>query len=117
LRLLQLMPGNRIRLLTSPRFTWLKNGPIQRFFMTHLLGDFFDRPFTGAGDNFHLLSGQLHRDSITRLMQRLEEIAREFHELNERDRALPLADKVGFSLLVAQRPWRPAVFRQFEKGT
>jgi transcriptional regulator with XRE-family HTH domain len=32
LKLIELLPGNRIRLRVAPNFSWIDNGPIQQFF-------------------------------------------------------------------------------------
>ena len=43
LKLIELLPGNRIRLKVSANFGWIADGPIQRFFQEKVAQDFFSR--------------------------------------------------------------------------
>src|SRR4026207_1384375 len=46
-QVIELMPNNRIRLLVSRAFAWIPDGPIQRFFKAHGVGDYFRSRFDG----------------------------------------------------------------------
>ena len=48
LRLIELQPNNRIKLLVAPNFGWLPNGPIEQVFLKVIQQDFFAARF-GAG--------------------------------------------------------------------
>ena len=114
-RIVELQPGNRIRPLISRTFSWLPDGPIQRYFRERVeheyLGSKFDRP----GELFLFVSGMLSRTSTADLIARLRKVAGDFAELHNDDRALPLADRHGTSLLLAIRPWEPRAFRSLRK--
>jgi hypothetical protein len=114
-RIIELQPGNRIRPLISRTFSWLPDGPIQRYFRERVeheyLGSKFDRP----GELFLFVSGMLSRKSTADLIARLRKVAGDFAELHNDDRALPLADRHGTSLLLAIRPWEPRAFRLLRK--
>ena len=45
MKIIELQPGNRVRLLISTNFKWLPNGPIQRFFEQKVQSEFFDSSF------------------------------------------------------------------------
>src|SRR5690606_33167578 len=62
LGIIELQPGNRVRPLTARNFRWLTDGPMERYFRTTLLGDYFSDPFDGELDRLLLLSGSLGPD-------------------------------------------------------
>ncbi len=109
-QLIELQPGNRVRLLVSSDFSWRRNGPIQEFFEAQVQGDFFDARFTGAGEIRLFVTGMLSRRANEELRKRLEKIAATFLQLAEEDRGLPLEQRFGSGLMVAMRPWELAAF-------
>lgn len=115
LKLIELLPGNRIKRLTSPQFAWRKNGPIHRFFTRHLQHDFFESRFDEAGEVFLFRAGMLSEKSSQRLIEKLEELGAEFNTLAREDMPLPLDQRRGTALVLALRPWRPDVFERLYK--
>ncbi len=93
LRLIELLPGNRIRLRVSARFGWRRNGPIQRYFTAHLQQQFLGSGFDQPDERLEFLSGMLSRGSVTELDRRVEQLAALFDELNREDRHLPLDER------------------------
>src|SRR5512140_2545264 len=47
LRIIDLLPGNRIRLNVSRDFDWLPSGPIKQYFQSRGMGDFLKSDFLG----------------------------------------------------------------------
>jgi DNA-binding Xre family transcriptional regulator len=115
IKLIDLLPKNRIRLRISPKFAWRRNGPIQNFFTEHLQEDFLKSRFDKENETFQFPSGMLSMESCKQLNRRITQIIQDFHALNEQDRSLPLTERVGFSLLLAIRPWRPVVFEKLRR--
>lgn len=115
LKLIELLPKNRIKLLLSPHFTWRRNGPIQKFFMSKLQEDYFRSKFDRSDEVLKLVSGMLSHTSVASLIRKLEKIAADFNEMNQEDRQLPLQKRLGYSMILAIRPWRPEVFRKWQK--
>lgn len=115
LRLIDLLPGNHIKLLISPNFTWRHRGPIQRYFITHVQRDFLRGPFDRQGEAFMFLSGMLSRASGALLAEKLQRLANEFNELNRQDRHLPIPQRMGYSMIMAVRPWHPKVFNALKR--
>lgn len=107
---IQLLPGNRVRLLISRNFHWRANGPIQTFFEKHVQNEFFQSRFDGPGDSRLFLSGMLSRRSNEEIQRRLERLAQEFNQLHREDEALPLEQRFGTSMVLAMRPWEVGVF-------
>ncbi len=115
LKLIDLMPNNRIRLRISPNFTWRRNGPIQQFFVAYLQQDFLSSRFEEHRESFHFLSGMLSEESCDLLIKRLEQLAGEFNMLNRQDAQIPFEEKLGHGLFLALRPWQADVFDQWRR--
>lgn len=116
LGIVELLPGNRARPLTARNFRWRADGPMERHFRHVLLGDYFADAFDGEQDVLLLLSGSLSPDGVKTLKLRLEEVAREFDGLLARDATLPAAQRVGVSLVLAQKPWLLKLFDPYRKA-
>jgi transcriptional regulator with XRE-family HTH domain len=114
-RIIELSPGNRIRPLISRTFSWLPDGPIQRYFRSRIEAEYLGGKFDRPEELFLFVSGMLSRQSAGELIIRLRRVAREFAELHRDDRRLPIADRHGTSLLLALRPWEPRAFRALRR--
>lgn len=64
LKIIQLLPGNRVRRLTARNFSWRKDGPVQRFFARQIQSEFFDADFGGDGEELEFVAGSLSRASL-----------------------------------------------------
>jgi DNA-binding Xre family transcriptional regulator len=116
LGIIELQPGNRARALTSRNFRWRRDGPMERYFREKLLNDYFADPFDGEQDSLFLLSGSLSLDGIQRVREGIEALAREFDGLLARDAGLPPAERIGMSLVLAQKPWLLQLFEQYRRA-
>jgi transcriptional regulator with XRE-family HTH domain len=115
LAFIELLPGNRIRLLVSRTFSWLPDGPIQQYFKTRAQHEYFRSRFDGEGELLLLVSGMLSKASCAAVAERLKRVANEFSELHQDDVALPLDRRHGTGLLLAVRPWNMEAFRELER--
>jgi DNA-binding Xre family transcriptional regulator len=116
MKFIQLLPGNRVKLLISSNFQWIDHGPIQRLFEDKVQTEFFNAGFTGE-DEFQLfVSGMLTRDSRLDLIRRLQLVVDEFNQKSLNDANFPLSEKKGTSLSIATRPWRVKVFESMRRG-
>ncbi|HEX9674159.1 MAG TPA: helix-turn-helix domain-containing protein [Burkholderiales bacterium] len=113
---IRLLPNNRIRLLISLDFSWLPDGPIQRFFNQQAHNEYFRSRFDRPDEFMVVVNGMLSRASSAALLTRLKRIAREFSELNNQDARLPLGERSAMSLLVAIRHWELAAFAALRRG-
>jgi transcriptional regulator with XRE-family HTH domain len=102
---LDLLPGNRVKLRTARNFRWRPTGPIERFFHQRLLPEFFSRDFHGKHASLRLLTGMLSARTIETLQRRLADFTREFDLLLAQDSALPVQERIGVSYVLAGRPW------------
>lgn len=115
LRIIDLLPDNRIKVLVARNFSWLPNGPIQRHFGAQIQGDFFACPFDGKGERLAFVSGMLSRSSNAVVQHHISRLTAALTELHNQDAALPLSERFGTSLLVALRPWAPEIFRKLQR--
>ena len=110
LKFIELQPNNRIRLLVSRTFSWLSDGPIQRFFNEQAHNEFFRSRFSRADEFMLVVNGMLSIASTTTVIERLKRIAREFSELHNDDVRLPLEQRSAMTVLVALRHWELEAF-------
>lgn len=114
-KIVEFLPGNRIRPLISRTFSWLPDGPIQRYFRSQVESEYLSSKFDRPGELFLFVSGMLSGSSTTEVIARLRRAAGDFAELHAADRALPLAERHGTSVLLAIRPWEPRAFRALRR--
>ncbi len=115
LRILELLPGNRIRPLVSRSFAWRPGGPIERYFRSRVEAEYLASSFDRNGEVFLFLSGMLSSASIAELAVELRRVARDFAHRHRGDLGLPLAQRFGTSLLVAMRPWELRAFGKLRR--
>ncbi len=115
LRIIELQPGNRIRLLVATNFGWLPGGPIEKVFLRVIQKDFFSARFEREENELIVLNGMLSDASNAELRRKLGQLARDFDILNREDAALPLEDRRGNTLLLAVRDWHYQGFAPFRR--
>ncbi len=114
-RIIELLPLERIKLLTSRNFRWRPNGPIQRLFREQVQTEFFDSTFAEEGARLRFVGGPLTAASLQHMHRALDRIADEFNELSRRDAALPIDQCLGCSAVFAIRPWEFSVFEKLKR--
>jgi len=115
LKIIDLLPGNRVKLLISPNFTWLENGPIQTLFHAHLQEDFFASRFDRESERLIVINGMLSPRSNGSMQKKMERLAREFDELNDEDASLPLEQRFGVTMVMAISDWRFGMFADLRR--
>ena len=115
LKFIELQPANRIRLLVSRTFSWLPDGPIQRFFNEQAHNEFFRSRFNRADEFVLVVNGMLSKGSSAAVLDRLKRIAREFSDYHGDDVKLPLGERSAMSLCVALRHWELEAFAQLRR--
>jgi transcriptional regulator with XRE-family HTH domain len=104
LRLIDLLPGNNIRLLTKREIDWLKDGPVRGTFNRRIRQYFLEMDFTNPSSIWASTSHKLSSHSAGRLEKMCEEFKREVRMLAEADRNLHEANKSWYVTLMAARP-------------
>ncbi len=116
LKIIELLPGNRIKLLVSANFSWLKNGPIQAFFQQKIEADFFNSTFEWNNEKLIVLNGLLSKNSNATFQRKMERLANEFDELNSDDSTLSIEERNGHTVVLPLRPWRYGLFSHLAKN-
>jgi len=114
LRVIELQPGNRVRLLVSRRFSWRPGGPVQRYIHEKLLREFLASAFVRAPEEFFFHGAMVSDPVHAQLKRVLQQAARECMELIERERSAP-QDRHGAAFVLALRPWGYSGFKPFER--
>lgn len=105
LLLIDLLPGNQVRLRTAQVIEWRKGGPIWRQYEAQVREEFLRYGFRGESDMLRLTTGELSVASLSILNRKLRALLKEFSELASLDRSLPADEKYSVGLLAALRPW------------
>ena len=105
LAIIELQPGNRIKPRIAKTFSWIPDGPMQRFFKSQAAHEFLDASFDGPNDLMLVVNGRLSPASAQAVVGRLKRVANEFSELHAEDSAKPFDERLGMTLVVAVRPW------------
>ncbi|MDA8404661.1 MAG: helix-turn-helix transcriptional regulator [Desulfobacteraceae bacterium] len=111
-KLIELYPGNRVRLLTQKNIIWRKNGPMRTLYEKKITDEFLSAPFDLAEERMRFENGKLSDGSISIMLKKIDRLFKEYNELTEIDKALPHEKSRNAGLMIAFRPW---VFSMLEK--
>ena len=112
MKIIQLLPKNKVKLLIARNFTWLPRGPIQMYFQQQVQKDYFASNFSSNGEKMIFLPGMVSRGSNAAFIKKLEKLALEFNELHNEDSNLPLDQRYGMAVVLAIRPWELNLFAE-----
>ena len=115
LKVIELQPGNQVRLLVSRHFSWRPGGPVQRYIAEKVLHEFFASRFDAADEDFFLNGGRVTRSALSDLRRVLQDAARDCAAIIERDRSSK-AERVAAAWVLALRPFTHTAFRQFDRS-
>jgi len=115
MKIIEMLPGNRVRLMISKNFTLLPGGPIQRFYENIVQSEFFNSSFNEDGEFRIYISGMFSRDANAEIIRKIKRLAEDAHELREDSENLPLSERFGCSLIMAIRPWEVNVFDRLRR--
>ncbi len=115
LQLIELLPGNRIKLRVAPNFSWRPNGPIQRFFHQKVEQDFFNSKFEKSTEKLVVCNALLSDIANARIQKKMDKLSKEFNELMQDDLNTPMNKKHGTTMVLAIRQWQYGLFKQLTK--
>lgn len=115
LRLIVLLPGNRIRLNVARDFDWQTNGPIRQYFSKQGLPDFLDSPFAGESEVMAFSHAMLTESAVLKIQKEIRKLRRKLAELHEESLSAPLSKRRGTGLLLAMREWEITAFRNLRR--
>jgi transcriptional regulator with XRE-family HTH domain len=110
LRLIHLLPGNRVRLNVARDFDWLPHGPIRNYFHQQGMSDFLNSGFADADEALSFSHSMLTDTAIAKMKSELRKLRQRFAELHEESLLAPLNKRRGTGLMLAMREWELASF-------
>jgi transcriptional regulator with XRE-family HTH domain len=115
LRLIALLPGNRIRLNIARDFDWRPQGPIRAYFLKQGLGDFLQSSFSQTEEVLSFSHAMLTESAVARMQSEIRKLRQKFAELHEESLAAPLAKRTGTGMLLAMREWEIEAFTRLRR--
>jgi len=115
MKIIELLPGNRVKLMISKNFELIPDGPIQRFHEEKVQSEFFNSSFNGDGEFRIFVSGMFSRPANAELIKKIKRLAEESNELKTETESLPFDQRFGCSLVMAIRPWEVKIFEQLRR--
>lgn len=114
LRLIELLPGNRVRLLTDHIILWRKDGPVKRRYEKEIRQDFMNSSFSGNDESLHFEAVELSEYSIKVLQKKMDALIRDISELTDLDTNLPPEERRWMGVVFGYRPWifDPGLFKR-----
>ncbi len=115
MKLIELLPGNRIKPLIASNFNWHPDGPIEHFFRTQVQSAFFDSNFDEDGCLRLVKNGDLSLVARKQLVDRLETVGQLFDDTNRQERKLNTNERQGTTMVLAIRNWQFEAFTSLER--
>jgi len=116
MKLIELQPGNRVKLMISQNFEWLPDGPIQKYFESTVQQEFLSSAFNKPGELRIFVSGMISPAANAELTRKMQHLAKEMHDMNIDAEALPLEQRFGTSLMLTIRPWEVQAFKELRRS-
>lgn len=115
LRIIDLLPGNRIRINVARDFDWMPSGPITQYFQSRGLADFLKSNFAHEDETMAFVNGMYTDQALAQIQDELRRLRKKFAELHEESLSAPLSKRSGIGLLMAMRKWEPADFAKLRR--
>jgi len=115
LRLITLLPGNRVRLNVARDFDWRPRGPIRMFFLSHGLDDFLTGDFSSEDESLSFSHAMLTEAAKAKMQSEIRKLRLRFAELHEESLATPLSKRHGTGLLLAIKEWEIQAFTNLRR--
>lgn len=116
MKLIELLPGNRIKALVAPNFAWQPNGPIEHYFRTEVQGAFLNDGFDESGCLRLVKNGDISLAARMQLVERLKVIGQAFDDTNREERKLNPEERKGTTMVLAIRNWQFQAFVSLERN-
>jgi DNA-binding Xre family transcriptional regulator len=117
MRLIELLPGNRIKPLIANNFNWQPDGPIEHFFRTQVQNAFFDDNFGEDGCLRLVKNGDISLAARNTIAERLKTIGHAFDDTLREERKIGSSARQGTTMVLAIRNWQFSAFLALERPT
>lgn len=111
MKLIELLPGNRVKPLISSNFNWQPNGPIESYFQKEVQGPFFRSNFNDEGCMRLVKNGDISVVARQQILERMHAIGQLFDDTVREEKNLQPDQRQGTTMVLAIRNW---VFQAFE---
>ena len=105
LKLIELLPNNKVRLVAPQKFTWRSDGPVRQRFQATAIAEYLAGAFAPKNDLLRLEVREMSPASMAIVKRKMERLAVEFNELAEVDSTLAIANRESVGMVLAIRPW------------
>ena len=105
LKLIELLPNNRVRVLVTQNFSWRPDGPVRQRFQATAIAEYLAGTFAPKNDLPRLEVREMSPASTAIIKRKLERIAVEFNELSEIDSTLAIENRESVAMVLAIKPW------------
>ena len=116
LGLIDLLPGNRVRVKTATAIDWREDGPVREAYERAALAEFLAADFDTEAGVRRTLTGELSAQSAATIARKLDQVRETFVELVKIDRHLPVEERRGMGVLLAMRPFVFSVLKSRQKA-
>jgi transcriptional regulator with XRE-family HTH domain len=106
LQLVDLLPGNRVKLRVSRHLRLRPGGAIRARHGQRTMADFLAVEFDRHGGHFLFEFRDVSAASFAVMRRKIDRLAAEFNELAELDSTLPPEQRQSIGLAIGMRPWR-----------
>jgi len=103
LKLIELLPGNRVRIRGSRHIEWRPGGPMRRQIEQDIRENFVKMDFANTESFFGYETARLSQSSVLQIEEHMRQLVRTMRILQKVDQGVPNEQKQWYSLLVAQR--------------
>ncbi len=114
LKVVELQPGGRVKVLVSRRFSWRRGGPVQKHIHQKLLREFLASDFAEGGAEFFFHGDTVSDQSATQLRRVIQNSIRECMDIIDTDRTAP-HQRHGVAFAFAIRPWDYSGFVDYKR--
>ncbi len=115
MKVIELQPGDRVRLLIANNFSWRKNGAIEKFFRSDVQSEFFSHHFQDDDSVRIVKNGMLTQSAQRQLIERLKAMGDLFDDTTWDERKLSATERRGTTMVLALRHWFFEGFRHLER--
>lgn len=115
MKLIELLPGNRVKPLISTNFKWQPDGPIESYFQKEVQGPFFNSDFSDEGCMRLVKNGDISVVARQQILERMLSIGRLFDDTVHEEKTLQFKQRQGTTMVLAIRHWAFQAFEALER--
>ena len=117
MRIIDLLPQNRIRLRVSRNVESLPDGPLRKFIRGKTLNTFFDHEFSGKNEDIRFFRAALTPAAIKQFQTHVYQLRQKLGKLHQESLIAPANQRRNFATYVAYREWEPEEFAALRRNT